>query len=313
MLSSAEIEMLITHGENEKLEFKEVVHLSPVGARAEFIRDILALVNSHGDRKGYMLIGVSKTGTIRDITDLDLRDENFQQSVNELVEPPIRFKFVETEFSNSKIGYLEVDHSLTRPHVVKKSLGAELPSGDIFIRYGSAKRRPTAWDYEEFFKSRSVAQRPRSDIKLSISQFSFDEAKRTGHRRMTDNEARHTSIPDGSPLPIVKEILLQFDLQNIGTIKATDVLIAFDVPDNACITYHNFGTPFSPQTADIFAKGKKDKIFFVKIPELVHHLPYKTETIRLIVWGDQFINLAYKLHEATLPQPIEGTLNFNWA
>src|SRR5258707_10180176 len=55
--------------ETSRVEFKLMVPLRPVGAKAEFIRDVIALANSEGEfprEDAYLVIGFSE-GKLRDV------------------------------------------------------------------------------------------------------------------------------------------------------------------------------------------------------------------------------------------------------
>jgi len=55
--------------ETSRVEFKLIVPLRPVGAKAEFIRDVIALANSEGEfprQNAYLIIGFSE-GKLRDV------------------------------------------------------------------------------------------------------------------------------------------------------------------------------------------------------------------------------------------------------
>jgi predicted HTH transcriptional regulator len=62
-----DLEMLINHGEDTKVEYKRTYKLSEKAVKAELIRDILAMVNAHEQSTGYILIGVDeKTQQLHD-------------------------------------------------------------------------------------------------------------------------------------------------------------------------------------------------------------------------------------------------------
>ena len=57
---NVDLAMLISNGEETKLEYKKTLIWSEKALRAELVRDLLAMVNAHETGPGYLLIGVNE-------------------------------------------------------------------------------------------------------------------------------------------------------------------------------------------------------------------------------------------------------------
>jgi hypothetical protein len=94
--------------ENSRLEFKLRVDLSTPGARAEFIKDVIALANSEGEApriEAHLVIGFKK-GECRDVTPENYDGATFSQILEAHVFPHLKVTY--EEVSNRRKGRLGV-------------------------------------------------------------------------------------------------------------------------------------------------------------------------------------------------------------
>lgn len=111
--------------ENSRLEFKLRVDLSTPGAKAEFIRDVIALANSEGESpraNGHLVIGFSE-GRHRDVAAEHYDGARFGEILDSYVFPLVKSLY--QEFANAthgRIGVLTVKPDPTVLHVVNKRL-----------------------------------------------------------------------------------------------------------------------------------------------------------------------------------------------
>lgn len=109
--------------ENSRLEFKLRVALDTAGAKAEFIKDVIALANSEGEfprTQGHLVIGFND-GTRHDISVERYDGATFGQILDSYVYPPIPTEYV--EFGNkTRVGVLVIQGDADVLHVVDKKL-----------------------------------------------------------------------------------------------------------------------------------------------------------------------------------------------
>jgi hypothetical protein len=94
--------------ENSRLEFKLKIDLSTPGAKAEFIRDVIALANSEGENPredGHLVIGFTE-GQHHDITGEHYDGARFGQILDSYIFPPV--ETVYEEFGNKGRGHIGV-------------------------------------------------------------------------------------------------------------------------------------------------------------------------------------------------------------
>jgi hypothetical protein len=94
--------------ENSRLEFKLKVDLSTKGAKAEFIRDVIALANSEGEyprSDGYLVIGF-RNGEYFDIQSEHYEGAKFGQLLDSYISPHVNVSY--EEFKNWKRGHAGV-------------------------------------------------------------------------------------------------------------------------------------------------------------------------------------------------------------
>ncbi|PYP91842.1 MAG: hypothetical protein DMG65_05945 [Candidatus Angelobacter sp. Gp1-AA117] len=94
--------------ENIRLEFKLKVDLSTIGAKAEFIRDVIALANSEGEiprSEGHLVIGF-RNGELFDIESERYDGAKFGQLLDSYISPHVSVSY--EEFENGKRGRVGV-------------------------------------------------------------------------------------------------------------------------------------------------------------------------------------------------------------
>ena len=112
--------------ENSRLEFKRRIALDNAGAKAEFIRDLIALANSEGEfprAEGYLVIGC-KDGKRYDIAGENYDGAALGQLLDSYVYPAISTEYIEFG-TRARVGVLVVKGDLDDVHIVSKRLPDE--------------------------------------------------------------------------------------------------------------------------------------------------------------------------------------------
>jgi hypothetical protein len=109
--------------ENNRLEFKLRIALETAGAKAEFIKDVIALANSEGEfprADGHLVIGF-KDGQRRDVSIEHYEGATFGQILDSSVHPPISTEYVEFG-SKERVGVLVIKGNANVLHVISKKI-----------------------------------------------------------------------------------------------------------------------------------------------------------------------------------------------
>ncbi|MDF2882851.1 MAG: ATP-binding protein [Clostridiaceae bacterium] len=158
---------LIENGhENEYLDFKAKDYVD----KGEFLIDIMSMANSMDEGDKYIIIGVKdKINGEKEIIGIEETKEQaeFQQLVNENIEPKIKFEYRTIQYKDKILGYYEISKdNKDRPYMAKKQYtkGRNIRQGECFIRKNSTNSIALRRDYDIFYNE-------RRDIKISIKDY----------------------------------------------------------------------------------------------------------------------------------------------
>jgi hypothetical protein len=158
--------------EDSRLEFKRRIDLSTADAKAEFIRDVIALANSEGEyprKNGHLVVGV-KDGRYHDIQNEHYDGATFGQLLDSCVFPAIDTGY--EEFGNnirSRFGVLIIKPDANTLYVVNNRLQND--KGQLLLSPGQSWGR-------------------RSDRKIALSGADI-------HARLRDIQDRRTDDATG--------------------------------------------------------------------------------------------------------------------
>jgi hypothetical protein len=138
-MDEAGLRRLIRRGEGSKLDFKGCLDLATRNAKAEFVRDVLCIVNPPGP-VGYLLFGVDDegkpTGQLRDTP----TEEQIQQVIREYTEPYVDTSYEIVSVGGVPVGLLTITRQPERlPYRVARPVGGDdkaIRKDDVFYRYG---------------------------------------------------------------------------------------------------------------------------------------------------------------------------------
>jgi hypothetical protein len=248
MLTEQEIDDLVARGEGSKTEFKQELHYSrSKHEEAEFVKDVMSLVNSHGPGTAYLLIGIDDaTSQPHDVAHLGLSENNLQQFLRQRIAPPVRFHFHVATYQGVPIAVLEIPRSRTRFHLsstdVRDDKKIYLPKGMIYIRDGSSKREISTDDFThlraEFqeaarLEAEQLYEPDRPDIEVS-----FQEKKKrheTALHWTLMNDIYQQQMGRG----IEFRVMVPLYVRNEGTAVAKDLKLTLGVPDGCMIDTEN--------------------------------------------------------------------------
>nr|WP_274600577.1 ATP-binding protein [Clostridium saccharoperbutylacetonicum] len=135
--------------------------------KGEFLIDIMSMTNSMDEDDKYIIIGVKdKISGEKEIIGIEDAKEQaeFQQLVNENIEPKIKFEYRTIQYKDKILGYYEISKDNNdRPYMAKKQYtkGRNIRQGECYIRKNSTNSIAIRRDYDIFYHE-------RRDVKLSI-------------------------------------------------------------------------------------------------------------------------------------------------
>ena len=141
------LENLLYQEEGPALDFKQKQYLfenADAGAKAELLKDILALANSWRLTTAYILIGVKevKAGRSEIIGVKDhLDDANLHQFVNGKTQRPVEFSYLPFRTEGLEIGVIQIPIQ-ERPFFLTRRCGS-LRANEVLVRDGSSTRVAT--------------------------------------------------------------------------------------------------------------------------------------------------------------------------
>lgn len=158
---------LIENGhENEYLDFKAKDYLD----KGEFLIDIMSMANSMDDDDKFIIVGIKDNidGKKEIIGIGDGKEQaEFQQLVNENIEPKIKFEYRIILYKDRTIGYYKISKdNKDRPYIAKKQYtkGRNIRQGECYIRKNSTNSIALRRDYDIFYNE-------RIDVKISIKDY----------------------------------------------------------------------------------------------------------------------------------------------
>src|SRR5271157_2317787 len=111
--------------ENSRLEFKLRIDVSTPGAKAEFIKDAIALANSEGEyprEDAYLIIGFND-GHIQDVRNEHYEGARFGQILDSYVFPPIKPVYQEVEIKRrNRVGVLVLKADADTLYIANKRM-----------------------------------------------------------------------------------------------------------------------------------------------------------------------------------------------
>ena len=145
-LESKLIDDLVHEWETTSVDFKQYLYIKTVEQKAEFIKDVLSLVNTKASGRRWMIIGFhNKTHDYSSPPNQDLNQDNFERLLAEYTEPFVDVRYEVVDYRKGPVGRLEILRDPKKlPYRVSKGLGERLKGdkkqileGQIFVRHGS--------------------------------------------------------------------------------------------------------------------------------------------------------------------------------
>ncbi len=146
------IDELVAEWETTSVDFKRELHLHTADEKAEFIKDVLSLVNTKASGRRWMIIGFdNKSHAYYGPPDPSLNQNRIEQVLPVYTAPFVDVRYEVVDFREGPVGMLEVLRDPKKlPYSVAKSIGDKkrIEQGDIFVRHGSQVEKPTSLELQ---------------------------------------------------------------------------------------------------------------------------------------------------------------------
>lgn len=143
------IDNLVAEWETTSVDFKRQLSLDTMDQKAEFVKDILSLVNTKASGRRWLIVGFDdKTHGYFGPPDLKITQNRIEQLLARYIEPFVDVRYEVLEYRSGVVGKLEVLRDPKKlPYCVKEQLNRErkppLMPGNLFVRHGSQVEKPT--------------------------------------------------------------------------------------------------------------------------------------------------------------------------
>lgn len=154
---------LVAEWETTSVDFKRELHLDTKDEKAEFIKDILSLVNTQASGRRWLIIGFDKNHAYFAPPDPKLTQDRIEQIIARYITPCVDIHYAAVNYQLGPVGMLEVIRDPKKlPYCVMKEINRDrkspLQSGEIFVRHGSQVEKPTDAELDALQKEGNYAR-----------------------------------------------------------------------------------------------------------------------------------------------------------
>jgi hypothetical protein len=134
------IRQLLAEGEAVNVDFKQQIDLRSKLGKAEFVKDILGLINTKFVGNRYMVIGFDDNEPHLFVHSVEqsITKDQMEDILHEYAEPVPSIKYTSVRWESGIAGIIE---PIREPHKVpyrtKRTIANKMAEGDIFVRHGS--------------------------------------------------------------------------------------------------------------------------------------------------------------------------------
>ena len=142
------IDELVTEWETTSVDFKRQLSLDTMDQKAEFVKDILSLINTKASGRRWLIIGFDdRTHAYFGPPDSRITQNRIEQLLAQYIHPYVDVRYEAVEYRAGRVGKLEVLRDPKKlPYRVKEQMNRDrkppLVPGDLFVRHGSQAVKP---------------------------------------------------------------------------------------------------------------------------------------------------------------------------
>ncbi|MBA2393189.1 MAG: putative DNA binding domain-containing protein [Ktedonobacteraceae bacterium] len=149
-LESMFIDKLVAEWETTSVDFKRELHLDNADQKAEFVKDVLSLVNTQASGRRWLIIGFrDKERTYFGPPDTNITQDRIEQIIAQYITPYIDIRYKVANYRVGHVGMLEIIRDPKKlPYRMKTKMDRgdrrkSIQGGTIFVRHGSHVAEPT--------------------------------------------------------------------------------------------------------------------------------------------------------------------------
>jgi hypothetical protein len=166
-LEAREIDDLVEEWETTSVEFKQELETRTKDQKAEFVKDVLGLVNTKASGERWLIVGFEdETHTYHSGCTLPSRQDDLEQILSVYADPMVEIRYDIVEYYHGPVGRLRILRDPAKlPYRVGKSIGDKkrIEEDQVFVRHGSQTEEPTDAELqallEESRRARAASQR----------------------------------------------------------------------------------------------------------------------------------------------------------
>ncbi|MNW33570.1 Divergent AAA domain protein [compost metagenome] len=164
------IEIIENENESSYLDYKEEEYRKE--KKIDFLKDIIAMANSHIFDDKYIIYGITNDKVIRGIN-MTYDVAIFEELVSEYIEPNINIEYSVISHNGVNIGVLRIYDCINKPYMIKKRSGIDkkhIYEGDSWIRKGTRNCKMIRTDLDYIYNQRDIlAKRKIEEIKKNVN------------------------------------------------------------------------------------------------------------------------------------------------
>ncbi len=168
-----EIDELVEVWETTSVDFKRELYLDTAAERAEFVKDILGLVNTQASGRRWLIVGFDdKTRDYylpakpseKGFWFEKINQDRIEQILSNYIAPTIEIRYELVNYKNGKVGKIEILRDAKKlPYRVLKSLGDKkdkkrIEENQIFVRHGSHTVEPSQDELQDLYDEAARAK-----------------------------------------------------------------------------------------------------------------------------------------------------------
>jgi hypothetical protein len=151
-IEAREIDDLVEEWETTSVEFKQELETRTKDQKAEFVKDVLGLVNTKASGERWLIVGFEdETHTYHSGCTLPSSQDDIERVLTAYTNPMVEIRYDIVEHYHGPVGRLRVLRVPAKlPYRVAKSVGDKkrITEGQVFVRHGSQTEEPSDAEHQ---------------------------------------------------------------------------------------------------------------------------------------------------------------------
>jgi hypothetical protein len=165
-IEAREIDDLVEEWETTSVDFKRELETRTKDQKAEFVKDVLGLVNTKASGERWPIVGFDdKSHTYHPGCTLPSGQDDLEQILSVYTNPMVEVRYDIVEHYDGPVGRLRILRDPAKlPYSVAKSIGNKkrIEEGQVFVRHGSQTEEPTDAELQSLLEEGERARKEKS-------------------------------------------------------------------------------------------------------------------------------------------------------